>query len=211
MRLTVSDTGYGMPPDVLERIFEPYFTTKELGRGTGLGLSVVHGIVKNHEGAITCTSEPGRGTTFTIYLPIVEAGKEVMASLDERPLPTGAERILFIDDEPDLVNLANIMLGRLGYEVVTMTSCADAVEVFRKDPDHFDLVITDMTMPGMTGDKVAQKLMEIRNDIPIILCTGYSEHISEEKAKDLGIRAYVQKPLEMRQLAETIRRVLEKK
>jgi PAS domain S-box-containing protein len=209
--LTVRDTGHGMPPEVLTRIFEPYFTTKEQGRGTGLGLSVVHGIIQNHKGTITCMSELGRGTTFTVYLPSIEAGEEMTEPLDEMILATGSEHVLYIDDEPDLANLADEILSRLGYEVTTKTSCTEAVEVFRKDPDYFDLVITDMTMPGMTGDKLAQTLMGIRNDIPVILCTGYSEHISEEKAKELGIRAYIQKPLDMRALAEIVRRVLDDK
>ncbi|HXK47618.1 MAG TPA: response regulator [Deltaproteobacteria bacterium] len=209
--LAVSDTGHGMTSEVQERIFEPYFTTKEQGRGTGLGLSVVHGIVKNHEGAITCTSEPGRGTTFTVYLPMVDAVKDMKESHDERPLQTGTERILVIDDEPDLVNLARMMLGRLGYEVITKTSCAEALEVFGDDPGRFDLVITDMTMPGLTGDKVAQRLMSIRHDIPIILCTGYSEHMTKELARSIGIREFLLKPIEMGELAKTVRKVLDER
>ncbi len=208
-RLTVRDTGLGMPPEVMERIFEPYFTTKELGRGTGLGLSVVHGIVKNHQGAITCKSTPGEGTTFDIYIPELESGKEALKPLDDKLLQTGTERLLFIDDEPVLVDMAKKMLGDLGYRVFTETSSVEALEVFKGDPNQFDLVITDMTMPAMTGDKLAQKIMDIRRDIPVILCSGYSEHISVEKAKKIGIREFVMKPLEMKELTKIIRKVLD--
>jgi PAS domain S-box-containing protein len=211
LMISISDTGYGMSPEVLERIYEPYFTTKDMGRGTGLGMSVVHGIVHNHGGAITCKSAPGEGTTFDIYLPEFESKKEEVESLEETPLLTGTERILFIDDEPALVNIAEKMLSKLGYDVVTTTSSLDALAFFRARPDTFDLVITDMTMPGMTGDKLAHNLMEISHDIPIILCTGYSEHISEEEAKRIGIREFVMKPLEMKELARTIRKVLDQR
>jgi PAS domain S-box-containing protein len=207
--LCVSDTGHGMTPEVMARIFDPYFTTKEVGRGTGLGLAVVHGIVQSHGGTITCTSSPGKGTTFDIYLPEILSEEAVMSHHEERPLPSGTERILFVDDEPILVKLADNMLSKLGYTVVTRSSSSGALELFQKDPDKYDLVITDMTMPGMTGDRLAQKLMEIHHDIPIILCSGYSEHISEEKAKNIGIRAFVMKPLEMKELAITIRKILD--
>ena len=209
MKLSISDTGHGMTPDLMERIFEPYFTTKELGRGTGLGLSVVHGIVKSHGGAITCKSAPGKGTTFDIYLPerIVKSEAPILSKKEY--LPRGTERILYIDDEPTLTNIAEKMLGRLGYDVTTMTSSLKALELFQANPDRFDLVITDMTMPNMTGDKLAQKIMEIRPDIPVILCTGYSEHISAEKAASKGIREYVMKPLQQKLLAETVRKVLD--
>jgi PAS domain S-box-containing protein len=206
--LSVSDTGHGIPSEILERIFEPYFTTKDMGRGTGLGLSVVHGIVISHGGNIICKSTPGKGTSFEIYLPEIESMKEVVTHEEEEPTPTGTEHILFIDDESVLVNLAEKMLIKLGYTIETRTSSSEALELFQKDPDKYDLIITDMTMPGMTGDRLAQKYMEIRPDIPIILCSGYSEHISKEKAKNIGIREFVMKPLEMKALAKTIRKVL---
>ena len=209
LRLSVSDTGHGMPPEIIERIYEPYFTTKELSRGTGLGLSVVHGIVKSHGGAIKCKSAPGKGTTFDIFLPELVLEKEAPKPSKEEPLPTGAERILYVDDEPALTGIAEKMLGKLGYDVTTLNSSLKALEVFRANPDTFDLVITDMTMPGMTGDKLAQNLMEIRPDIPVILCSGYSEHISSEKAESKGIREYLMKPLQQKVLAETIRKVLD--
>ena len=208
-KLTVSDTGQGIPPENMERIFDPYFTTKELGRGTGLGLSVVHGIVKDHHGAITCMSESGRGTTFEIYLPELESAKPGSETLEEEIIPRGTERIFFIDDEQVLVDMTERMLGDLGYEVFTETSSLKALEIFMRTPRQFDLVITDMTMPGMTGDKLAQKFMDIRSDIPVILCTGYSEHISEDRAKDIGIREFLVKPLEIKKLAAIIRKVLD--
>jgi signal transduction histidine kinase/ActR/RegA family two-component response regulator len=209
LRLTIKDTGHGMPSEVVERIFEPYYTTKEIGRGTGLGLSVVLGIVESHGGSITCKSDPGKGTTFNVYLPELEIGIQEIEKHEEKLSLKGTEHILFVDDEPVLVTLAEKMLTKLGYNVVTRASSTEALELFQKDPDKYDLVITDMTMPGMTGDRLAQKFMEIRHDIPIILCSGYSEHISEKKAKKIGIRAFVMKPLEMKVLAKTIRKVLD--
>ncbi|MCE5274540.1 MAG: PAS domain S-box protein [Deltaproteobacteria bacterium] len=208
LMLSVCDTGHGMTPEVMARIYDPYFTTKELGRGTGLGLSVVHGIVKSHKGELHCTSSPGKGTAFDIYLPEIEPGRHAAQAPAEEPFPTGTGRILFIDDEQTLTALAGKMLGKLGYDVITKTSSAEALGLFREDPERFDLVITDMTMPGMTGDRLAQELMQLRHDIPIILCTGYSANISEERAKAMGIREYILKPLDLRTLDATIRKVL---
>jgi signal transduction histidine kinase len=209
MRLTVSDTGQGMPPELLERIFEPYYTTKEKGEGTGLGLSVVHGIVKSYGGTITAYSEPGKGSTFHVYFPVIEQKRVFPETDDSSPIPTGNERILFIDDEPPLVDLGNQMLERLGYKVSTRTSSLEALELFKVKPDQFDLVLTDMTMPHMTGEKLAGEIMKIRSDIPVIICTGYSEYISEEKAKEIGIKAFIMKPLVMRDLANTVRKILD--
>jgi len=207
--LTVSDTGKGMTSEVMDRIFEPYFTTKEMGRGTGLGLSVVHGIVKSHRGAVTCESDLGKGTTFRVYFPEIVLEKEMEESQKEEPLPTGGERILFIDDESALAEMAENMIGMLGYKVTATTSSIEALKLFQENPGMYDLIITDMTMPGMTGDKLAQKIMEIRSDMPIILCTGYSEHVSETMSKEIGIRELVMKPFEMKKLARTIRQVLD--
>ena len=210
LRLTVSDTGYGMTSEIMERIFDPYFTTKDTGEGTGLGLSVAQGIVEAHGGTITVYSEMGNGTTFHVYLPVIlEEEREEEES--EGPLPTGSERILFIDDEQVLIEIASQMLEQLRYEVVTTRSSVQALELFRAEPDRFDLVITDMTMPRMTGDKLAQELIKIRPDIPVILCTGHSRLVSEEKAKDMGIKAFVMKPLSTRVMAETVRKVLDEK
>jgi len=209
LRLTVSDTGHGMTPEIMERIFDPYFTTKDTGEGTGLGLSVAQGIVKAHGGTITVYSELGNGTTFHVYLPIIQEVEKAEKAESEEPLPTGNERILFIDDEQVLVEMASQMLERLGYGVVVKTNSTEALELFRAEPDKFDLVITDMTMPHITGDKLAQELLKIRPDIPIILCTGHSKRISEEKAKELGIRVFVMKPISTRVMAETVRKALD--
>jgi PAS domain S-box-containing protein len=209
LKLMVCDTGQGIDPDNLRRIFEPYFTTKELGRGTGLGLSVVHGIVKSHQGAITCRSAPGEGTVFEVFLPEIELAKEMPITRGEEPLPAGTEKILVADDEPALVELMRTILGKLGYQVTATTSSVDAYELFRSNPAGFDLIISDMTMPEMTGDTLALKIMEIRPGMPFILCTGYSEHISEAQARDLGIREFVMKPLERKELARKVREALD--
>ena len=209
-KLTVSDTGQGIKPELLNRIFEPYFTTKNKGEGTGLGLAVVHGIVQSHGGTITVYSEYGEGTTFNVYFPVIEDGP-VEEIEDPDSIPAGNERILFVDDEPMISNMGERLLGSLGYEVVTRTNSIEALELFRNDPDTFDLVIVDMTMPYMTGDEMAEKLLRIRPDIPIILNTGFSEMITEEKAKSKGIRAFMMKPFDKNKLAETIRQVLDQK
>lgn len=209
LRLSVSDTGQGMTPEVIKRIFDPYFTTKDTGQGTGMGLSVVHGIVKSHGGTITIHSEPAKGSSFHVYFPLIQEEVHKPDFDDSAPVLTGHERILFVDDEHALVEIARDILERLGYEVVIRTSSVEALELFRAKADTFDLVITDMTMPNMTGDKLSKELMKIRSDIPIILCTGYSERISEEKAKSMGIREFVMKPLVMKELAKTVRKALD--
>ncbi len=208
LKLTVCDTGYGMEPDVIERIFDPYFTTKEKSGGTGLGLATVHGIVTSYGGTITVYSEPGKGSNFNVYLPVTTDEQVIETDLTES-LPTGTERILYIDDEPDIVDMGKRILGILGYEVIIRTSSIEALELFRAKPNHFNLIITDMTMPKMTGIELAEELINIRPDIPIILCTGFSEKITEENAKDKGIRAYLMKPLLKIELAKAVRRVLD--
>jgi len=206
--LQVKDTGHGMPEEVRARIFDPFFTTKERDKGTGMGLAVVHGIVKSHGGAICVHSKPGKGTSFTIYLPLIRAEVKKTAGTGTK-LPTGDECILFVDDEKTLVDLGRQMLERLGYRVECRTSSIEALELFKNRPDQFDLVITDMTMPNLTGDKLTRQIMNIRPDIPVILCTGFSEQIGEESAKELGIREFIFKPLEMEKLAGTVRKVLD--
>ena len=208
VQLTVTDTGCGMDSETLEHIFDPYFTTKEVGEGTGLGLSVVHGIVKTHGGTITVESAPGKGTAFHVYFPVIEKDVETQEE-DEEPLPTGNERILFVDDEQVILYVAEEMLKQLGYDVVIQKSSVEALELFRAEPDRFDLVITDMTMPKMTGDQLALELMKIRPDIPIILCTGFSPKISEKQAKEIGIKAFAMKPLVRRDMANIVRKVLD--
>jgi PAS domain S-box-containing protein len=209
IKLRISDTGHGMEKGILDRIFDPFFTTKEPGEGTGMGLAVVMGIIKSHGGVITVDSEIGKGSTFNIFLPVIQHDIEQEVRT-EAPIPTGDERILFIDDEKTLVDLGRQILQRLGYEVTIRTSSVEALELFMEQPDRFDLVITDMTMPNMTGDELAGKLMNIRADIPVILCTGYSERIAKERAHELGIKEFILKPIVMRELAKTVRNVLDK-
>lgn len=206
--MKVSDTGQGISPEIKDRIFDPYFTTKEMGKGSGMGLSVVHGILQSHQGAISVDSEPGKGTTFTVFFPVIEE-EAVIESKNVEEFPTGNERILFIDDEKSIVNMAQKMLERLGYQVETKKNPVDALELFHSKPDWFDLVVTDMTMPYMTGDKLVEQILNISPDMPTILCTGFSEKISEEKAQALGIKAFVLKPLVKRDFAVTIRKVLD--
>jgi PAS domain S-box-containing protein len=209
IKLSVSDTGHGMSPEVLEKIFDPYFTTKEAGEGSGLGLAVVHGIVESLRGAITTSSKPGKGTTFHIYFPQTDYAQATADTQKLEPfLMGGNERILFIDDEQGLVDVGEQILKSLKYEVTVRTSSMEALELFRAHPQRFDLVITDMTMPNMTGDKLAKELLRIRADIPIVLCTGFSEQLREEAAKELGIRELAMKPLVTSDLAKTIRRAL---
>ncbi|MEE8432653.1 MAG: response regulator [Candidatus Desulfatibia sp.] len=207
--LTVADTGIGMSKAVANRIFDPYFTTKEKGKGTGLGLAVVHGIVKSYNGDIKFYSNPGQGTAFHIYLPVIKTQAETEEIDTITPVQKGTERILLVDDEDQIVRMEKQMLQRLGYHVTERTSSIEALEAFRAAPDKFDLVITDMTMPNMTGVQLSQKLMAIRSNIPIIICTGFSEQISNEKANAWGISGYIMKPIVKRKLAEKIREVLD--
>ncbi|HSB71652.1 MAG TPA: ATP-binding protein [Candidatus Methylomirabilis sp.] len=208
VRLTIRDTGQGMPPHVRERIFEPFFTTKGPGEGTGMGLAVVHGIVAGHRGAISVDTAPERGTKFEIYLPRCDAAEAVDAPAEE-PLHGGRERILIVDDEPFLARLWREMLQRLGYQVTGFTDSFEALETFRATPESFDLVMTDQTMPQLTGETLARECLRIRPDIPIILCTGFSHTMTEEKARALGIRAYLMKPLSRRELGLAVRCVLD--
>ena len=207
-QLTVADTGQGIDRAVLDRIFDPYFTTKEKGEGTGLGLAVVHGIVKAHRGIITVESKPGEGSVFRVFLPVVQ---EEMHSEPEphEHLKTGTEHILVVDDEESIARMIGTMLRRLGYDVVTRTSSVEALELFKNSSKKFNLVITDMTMPNMTGKELVQKMREIRGDIPVILCTGFSELMTEQQAKAMGIQAFLMKPVLREEMARTIRRVLE--
>ncbi|MGD9186659.1 MAG: ATP-binding protein [Desulfobacteraceae bacterium] len=208
LELTVSDTGTGIAPQIAESIFEPYFTTKETGKGTGMGLAVVHGIVKRYGGDITIQSDVNKGTRFTVYLPIFKQHSETIQA-DRREYPTGSERILFVDDELAIARLGRKALERLGYHVTTCNDSNEALELFRQQKNRFDLIITDMSMPHMTGDKLAVEMMKIRQGIPIILCTGYSKKLSDETASAIGINAFAYKPLEISELATTVRKVLD--
>jgi signal transduction histidine kinase/ActR/RegA family two-component response regulator len=210
VNLNVSDTGQGISAKEMHRIFDPYFTTKDVGKGTGMGLSVVHGIVKSHEGTISVQSEYGKGTTVSIFFPVVEK-QAVIETETVEELPTGNERILFVDDEESILNAGRVTLERLGYQVEVRPNPVEALELFRINPGQFDLVITDMTMPKMTGDHLVQEILKIRPDMPIFISTGFHEKIDEEKAKQIGIRQYIEKPLNRRILAKVVREVLDER
>ncbi len=208
VQLSICDTGTGIDPEIRDKIFDPYFTTKEAGKGTGMGLAVAHGIIKSYGGAISIDSQPGKGTAVHVFLPIIDADA-VLAGDDAEPVPGGNERILFIDDEEMLTSLNKHMLEELGYKVVASCDSREALQIFQNQPDQFDLVITDQTMPGLTGAELAAYLLNIRPDLPIILCTGYSSIISKEEAKSVGIRTFAIKPLGRREMAKLIRETLE--
>ncbi|MCP5052782.1 MAG: response regulator [bacterium] len=210
LQLAVKDTGHGMGPGVVERIFEPYFTTKGPGEGTGMGLSVVHGIVMSHGGEITVESTAGAGTTFRVYLPLTETVTAPRKAL-ESAVDGGSENILFVDDEKDLVDMGRQMLEKMGYSVTVRTSSIEVLEAFRQTPEKYDLVITDQTMPNMTGAQLTRELIKIRPDIPVILCTGFSETVNKENYKAIGVRAFVLKPIIKNEMAKIIRQVLGKK
>jgi len=209
LRLKISDTGHGMPPEVLERIFDPYFTTKEKGEGTGLGLAVVHGIVKNHNGHIAVSSKVGKGSTFCVYLPRIARRAKRWQKDTAQTIPRGNEHILLVDDEKDIVQMEQQMLERLGYLITIRTDSEKALQDFQSQPNKFDLVITDMTMPKMTGDLLAQEIRKIDPAVPIILCTGFSTKISAETARSIGISEYMLKPLALDKLAKTVRDLLD--
>ena len=208
VRIRVSDTGSGIPQGAMERIFDPYFTTKKKGRGTGLGLAVVHGIVKSHGGTIRVESRPATGSTFTVLLP-ADRHPEKTDDAPGGPLPEGTERILLVDDEETLVEAGKQLLQRLGYHITVRTGSVAALALFREKSDRFDLVITDMTMPDMTGIELAEQIRLIRPDLPVILCTGFSQQITQARAEELGISAFINKPIPYENLARTVRKVLD--
>ncbi|AGF77954.1 PAS domain S-box [Desulfocapsa sulfexigens DSM 10523] len=209
VQLSVKDNGIGIEQKYLEKIFDPYFTTKEVGKGSGMGLAVVMGIVKSHDGMITVDSKLGEGTIFNVYFPKIE--EQVQGEIeDDVPIPTGSETILVVDDEESIADLTKQRAEYLGYRVFAKKSSVEALELFRSQPDAFDIVITDQTMPVLTGEHLAQRIKEIRMDIPIVLCTGYSPEIDTEQAKLAGISAFLMKPVDMREFAQTIRQVLDK-
>ncbi|MBU0484967.1 MAG: PAS domain S-box protein [Proteobacteria bacterium] len=207
VEFTVADTGVGIGPDIIERMFEPYFTTKGIGKGTGMGLAIIHGIMKDYGGAVTVESRFGEGTTFHVYFPVVDQ-EFLPARKESEDIKGGQERILFIDDEELLAEMGKDMLERLGYRVTLRRSSLEALATFQNTPDEFDLVITDQTMPEMTGADLARRMMQIRPDLPIILCTGYSNLIDEDSAKGLGIKEFALKPLTKEVIAKLIRKVL---
>ncbi|MFH0725826.1 MAG: ATP-binding protein, partial [Pseudomonadota bacterium] len=207
--LSISDSGCGIAPAIMGRIFEPYFTTKALGKGTGLGLSVVYGIVKDHGGEIRVYSELGQGTTFNVYLPLL--GDAMKTEAPDEPIiyETGTERILLVDDEEPIIRLEQLMLEKLGYQVTTRTSSLEALAVFKANPDRFDLVITDLTMPNLMGTLLAGELKSIKPGVPVILCTGFSARIDEKKAMAMGVNGFLMKPIVKSDLARMVRKVLE--
>jgi PAS domain S-box-containing protein len=210
LQLSVTDTGKGIGPDIIEKIFDPYFTTKEIDKGTGMGLAIIHGIMKGCGGTVTVKSQLGKGSTFQVYFPVVDmdATPEIVKFED---VPGGKERVLFIDDEELLAEMGKDMLERLGYHVTVRHGGLEALATFQKTPDEFDVVITDQTMPDMTGADLARRMMRLRPDIPIILCTGYSNLIDEHSAKVLGIKKFALKPLTKGVIAKLIREVLDVK
>ena len=210
VRLTVRDTGHGMTREVQARIFEPVFTTRECGEGTGMGLAVVHGIVTRCRGAVTVESEPGKGTTFELHLPLVERAAPA-ANPPPESLLAGTGRILVVDDEPLVVAMVVDQLNELGYQATACANGPEALEAFAADPRAIDLVVTDMTMPGMTGDVLAQRLKSLRPDLPVVLCTGYSDRISAETARAQGIDEFAMKPIPMAELSRLVRRALDRR
>lgn len=207
--LSVSDTGHGMSQELAEKVFDPFFTTKEVGKGTGIGLSVVQGIINNHDGYIFVDSKPEQGTTFHMYFPAITKTKQDSEFAEDMQILTGSERVLFVDDEEMLAQAGKAMLEHLGYTVTSKTSSTEALEFIQNDPHGFDLVITDQAMPIMPGSEFAKQLLEIRPDIPIILCTGYSSKVDKEKALEIGIREFAFKPLDKREISLLIRKVLD--
>lgn len=210
LNLQVADTGHGIPETLIENIFDPFFTTKPLGEGTGLGLSVVHGIVKNHKGEIKVYSEPDRGTSIQVFLPVLrQEGCE--AAQTDRPVPGGTEHILLIDDETPLMEFGKLTLERLGYQVSEFCDSRRAYEAFKTDPEKFDIVVTDKAMPEMTGLTLAKRIIDLNVETPVVMCTGFGDEISKKEAEKIGIAAMLLKPVIKRELAETIRRVLDQK
>lgn len=207
LKLTVKDTGMGMSPEVLNRVFEPFFTKKDIGKGTGLGLAVVHGIVKSHGGTVTVESEEGKGSLFTVYLPISHGELPAQASdVESTPTVQDKKSILLIDDEELILSSLQRALKLSGYRVTALQNGQEALEEFSENPDKFDFVITDLTMPGMTGLELSRKLQEKRPDLPIILCTGFNDVISQQEAKSFGIKELLLKPAGSKDIKDAVRR-----
>jgi nitrogen-specific signal transduction histidine kinase/CheY-like chemotaxis protein len=208
VKLSISDTGIGISKHIQEKIFDPYFTTKAKGEGTGLGLAVVHGIVKQYNGEITVDSKPDEGTTFSVYLPAIKGNKESISNENSFTLPRGNESILIIDDDEKIAKINKRMLEELGYHATALTKSEEALNSFQQTPESIDLVITDMTMPHMTGAELTKKLLAIRPDIPIIMCTGFSDQINKDEAIRIGISDFIMKPVNKMTLALSVRKAL---
>jgi nitrogen-specific signal transduction histidine kinase/CheY-like chemotaxis protein len=214
LELTVSDTGHGMPPEVMKRIFEPYFTTKKTGEGTGMGLAVTHGIVKSYGGDISVHSEIGKGTTFQVLLPCLRDMEKQQLEAEtqlEKEIPGGTERILLVDDETELAEAAKKILEKLGYDVVGKSSSIEALSLFKKAPFQFDIIISDLTMPHLTGIQLAREIKRIRTDIPIVLLSGYDLDMTMEQINAFGVSDFMSKPIAGDKLARVVRRVLDKR
>jgi signal transduction histidine kinase/ActR/RegA family two-component response regulator len=209
--LTISDTGHGIDPGILHRIFDPYFTTKRKGEGVGIGLDMVYRIIKSYRGDITVYSEPGKGTTFHIFLPGVRQEEKKHKTDIELSKNGAGERILFVDDDPTLAAMGERLLEKLGYNVEVSTQSREAFEAFYQDPHRFDIVVSDYIMPDMTGLQLARKIKEIRADIPIIICTGFSESVNKRNFKSLGIDGFFMKPILISKLAQLVRKLLDEK
>ena len=210
VQLVVQDSGKGMAPSVLERIFDPYFTTKVKGKGTGMGLAVVHGIVKSYGGEIQVESERNQGSCFRILIPAADQPKTEAhpSPLTENAIG-GSESILVVDDEPQIVDLLRVMLSSMGYRVSAFTDSLEALAAFEADPQNFQIVLTDMTMPGMTGEELALRVLALRPGLPVILTTGFSERINEAQARRIGIRKFLYKPIVRENLATALREVVQ--
>lgn len=209
VEITVSDTGHGIPEEIIKRVFDPYFTTKEPGKGTGMGLAVVHGIIKNHGGSIRVQSIVGKGTVFTIHIPVIDAILDCEPAHDAELIQGGKENILLVDDEFMIADTMKIMMEQLGYRVSAFTESSRAIEVFEENPGAFDLVITDMTMPKMTGDVLAAKIQELKADTPVIICTGFNNRVEPESFKNRGIFEILTKPVRTTTLAKAIKKLLD--
>ncbi|MCP4673720.1 MAG: response regulator, partial [Desulfobacula sp.] len=211
LKLEISDTGIGMDEKIMLKVFDPYFTTKEMGKGTGLGLALVDTIVKEHGGFIKAESTPGKGSSFYVFLPLIEHGKDYQShDREQKVVKGGTEKIMVVDDEEDLRLIVQEFLQDCGYEVITFENGVKAFEAFEQDLEYFDLIITDMTMPGgMTGMDFSKKVLQLRQNMPIILCTGYSESFSKEDALSLGVQQYIQKPVSNHELAGFLREILD--
>jgi CheY-like chemotaxis protein len=208
LKIIVSDNGVGISPKIINSIFEPYFTTKDTGQGTGMGLAIVLGIIESYGGKITVSSEIGKGTAFSIYLPVLKKTANEKISKIEK-LPCGNEKILFVDDEASIVKMAVRVLEQLGYQVIACNNSLRALEYIQSKPDEFDLLITDIAMPNMNGDSLCAEIVKIRPDIPIILCSGYLDQIDESALESGYIKATLPKPIAMKNLAKTVRSVLD--
>lgn len=208
VKLQISDNGIGMDKKIIDRIFEPYYTTKEIGKGSGIGLAVVHGIVQRHGGSIIADSQPGQGSVFTLFFPFNDGPLEDKTD-QEVYLPTGDETILYIDDEPSIAKLGKRHLENLGYTAESTTDPLQALEMVKKDKDKFDMIISDMAMPNMTGDQLITEILKINPDILTIICTGYSANVSEKEAARIGINSFAMKPLDKAELAKKVRQVLD--